>query len=257
VTYQNADVIALTKNLVNVKVDAEVDTLVAQKYKVNGYPTIILANADGSEIDRIWGYAPPEEFITIIDDYLAGRNTLAAYVKEADTAATIPLYYKIADKYVARKGYDDAEKYYRMILQNDPNNHQGYSDSALFAIGQMKTRAKLYESAIDAFGRLPKTYPNSELVDDAAFNVALAQRRAERFDIAIEQFKKFLTDYPNSELKPDADLYIAYCTDLKGDKDTALKLYNSFIATYPDSSDKSWVEEQIEKIKNPPEEESK
>jgi len=55
VTFVDSAVIAMSQNLVFAKINAEKDTVTAQLYKVRGYPTVVLMNADGSEIDRIGG----------------------------------------------------------------------------------------------------------------------------------------------------------------------------------------------------------
>ena len=83
-TYRNDDVIALSSEIVFVKIDGDKDTLLTDQYGVAGYPTIIFANTDGSEIDRIGGYAEPEEFLTIIADYRADRNTLADFLRQIE-----------------------------------------------------------------------------------------------------------------------------------------------------------------------------
>jgi TolA-binding protein len=257
VTYRNEEVVALASKLVNVRVNADIDTLTKKEYGVAGYPTIVLAKADGSEIDRIYGYAEGPEFVSTINDYLADRNTLGDYLRRADTEPTMKLYYMIADKYTGRSKFDEAEKFYRRIIQEDPNNRQGYSDTALISMGQMKTRAKQYDAAEEIFARFPKTYPESDLADDAMFEMAKARRRAERYDDAIAGFRDFLKTYPESDLALDAEIYIAFCHDKKGDQESALKLYKQFLTDHPDSPDSNWVKKQIDKIVNPPPEEEK
>ncbi len=241
--------------MINVKVDGKADTLLAQKYGIAGYPTVILTNADGTEIDRVYGYAPPEEFIEIINDYLADRNTLADFLRQADTAITMPLYAKIADKYTGRKMFTKAESYYRKILQNDPSNKKGYSDSALYNMGQMKIRAKQITSAMEVFDTFRKTYPESDLFDDALFAKAYALRRADKFEESIAAFKEFQKIHPESDLISEAVIYVAYCNDLAGNKDEAIKYYKDFLTKFPESSEVEWVTGQIDKIENPPQEE--
>lgn len=256
-TYRNDEVIALSANLVNVKVNAEVDTLLRRQYGVAGFPTIVLAKSDGSEIDRIYGYAEGPDFVKTINDYLAGRNTLADFLRRTETEPTMSLYAQIADKYTGRSKFEDAEKWYRKILQEDPNNNNGYSDSALYWMGQMKSRAKQYSAAEEIFARFPKTYPESDLADNAAFEIAKTRRYAERYDDAIAGFKEFMEAYPESDLLEDAEIYIAFCHDKKGDTENALVLYQKFLEDHPNSSDSNWVKRQIDKILNPPEEEEK
>jgi len=255
VTYRNDEVIALAANLVNVKVNADVDTLLRRQYGVAGFPTVVLAKPDGSEIDRIYGYADGPEFVKTIDDYLADRNTLGDYLRRAEAEPTMSLYAQVAEKYTGRSKFEDAEKWYRKILQEDPNNKAGYSDSALFWMGQMKSRAKQYPAAEEIFAKFPKTYPESGLADDAVFEIAKTRRSAERYDDAITGFKDFIAAYPESDLIEDAEIYIAFCHDKKGDKENALNLYNKFLENHPNSSDSNWVKKQIGKIVNPPVEE--
>jgi outer membrane protein assembly factor BamD (BamD/ComL family) len=252
VTYRNDEVIALTANLVNVKVNAEVDTTLRRQYGVAGFPTIVLTKPDGVEIDRIYGYADPVSFLKIINDYLAGRNTLEDYLQQAETSPTMDMYAKIADKYTGRSNFEEAERWYRKILQEDPNNKSGYADSALFWMGQMKSRAKKYAAAEEDFNKFLKTYPESDLADDAMYEIGKTMRYAEKYDDAIAEFKKFLVTYPNSDLAQDAEIYVAFCNDKKGDSQTALDLYQKFLTDHPDSPDSNWVRKQIDKIQNPP-----
>ncbi len=256
-TYRNEEVIALSANLVNVQVNAEKDTLLRREYGVAGFPTVVLAKPDGSEIDRIYGYADGPKFVEIVNDYLADRNTLGDYLRRAETEPTMKLYSLVAEKYTGRSKFDEAEKFYRKILQEDANNKQGYSDSALFWMGQMKSRAKQYAVAEDVFSKFPLTYPESDLADDAMYEMAKTKRYAEKFDDAIASFKDFLKTYPESELAQDAEIYIAFCHDKKGAKDEALQLYNKFLTDHPEASDSTWVKKQIDKIENPPPEEEK
>ncbi len=254
VTYRQDEVVALADEIIFVKINAEQDSALADQYSVAGYPTIILTKPDGTEIDRVYGYVETPVFVETIRDYQAGRNTLDDYLQRADTAASHQLYSMIAEKYMGRKKYTEAEGFYRKILQEDPNNEGGYADSALFSIGNLKSRDKKYGAAEEIFERFLNTYPESPLLDDAAFEIAVARRRAEKYDDAIAGFKDFLEKYPESELANDAEIYIAYTHNLKGDQETALTLYKKFLMDHPDSPDTTWVQGQINKIENPPQE---
>ena len=46
----------LSSEAVCLKVDAEKDVSVAEKYRINVYPTVLLLRPDGTEIDRLVGY---------------------------------------------------------------------------------------------------------------------------------------------------------------------------------------------------------
>ena len=52
------------------------DSIVAQKYSVSGYPTFVLTDSEGKEVDRIVGYLPTEDFLTTVENYKNGIGTL-------------------------------------------------------------------------------------------------------------------------------------------------------------------------------------
>lgn len=60
--YTNTEVMALSKEFVNVKVDTDKYGKESSQFGVQGLPTIVFLNPDGSVIDRIVGYSPAPEF---------------------------------------------------------------------------------------------------------------------------------------------------------------------------------------------------
>ncbi len=214
-TYVDSAVIALSQNIVFTKLNAEVDTVTAAKYMVKAYPTIVLMNNDGTEIDRIAGYLPAGDFIKTVDDYLNGVNTLDYFLKkEADSGANIELNSTIAQKYADRGMYADAEKYFQKVLAADPDNAQKFGLQAMMAMGDVKMRDKKYDDAY------------------AIFNNVL---------------KKFAT----SESAPEAQIYAAIALRQKGDTTGAIKAFEAFIKAYPTSEDTAYAQKQIERLKNP------
>jgi thioredoxin-like negative regulator of GroEL len=64
---------------VALKVDAEAGAGPAfvERHRVVGYPTVLFLDADGNEIDRVFGELPAAEFFQTARDYLPGKGTLA------------------------------------------------------------------------------------------------------------------------------------------------------------------------------------
>jgi thiol-disulfide isomerase/thioredoxin len=76
----------LSKQAVCLKVDAEKDELLANKHRINVYPTLLLLRPDGSEIDRLVGYRDAKTFLADARDALAGNNSLARARKKLEGA---------------------------------------------------------------------------------------------------------------------------------------------------------------------------
>ena len=62
-TYKDAQVIALSKKFIPVKVNCDTDRVTPQKYGVRGLPTIIFMDSAGATLLKIVGYRNPEDFI--------------------------------------------------------------------------------------------------------------------------------------------------------------------------------------------------
>ena len=212
-TFTDQSVIALSRNMVFVKVEAKKDTLTREKYKIAGFPTVILMSSSGEEIDRIYGYAPAEEFIATIRDYLEGKNTLDDLARRFEADPKDPdLAFKLAEKHEGRQMYEESGTYYKRVLDLDPENEKGHSDDALMSLAWLEMRNKDYPRAIDTF-------------------------------------KYFLQKFPQSEMAQDAEVYIPYSYAKAGDTTQALELYEKFLAAHPDSPDTDWVRDNISKLK--------
>lgn len=61
-TYTDKGVLALSAKFVCIKINAEMSRALATQYGINGYPTIVFLNPEGSELYRIRGYLEPKSF---------------------------------------------------------------------------------------------------------------------------------------------------------------------------------------------------
>jgi tetratricopeptide (TPR) repeat protein len=211
-TFTAQNVINLSKDIVFVRAEGKKDTVISDRYKIAGYPTVILMNSSGGEIDRIFGYVRPDTFVSIIEDYLQGINTLEDVQKrfEADSS-NVELAFRLAEKYEGRRSYDSASLYYNKVIMLDPENEKGKSQDALFSLAWVQIRGKDYSKA-------------------------------------LETFKNFLQKFSKSEMALDAEIYIPYCYSKIGDTAQALELYQMFLTQHPDSPDTGWVKDKIKAL---------
>ncbi len=69
----------MSKHFVSIKINAEKDEgkALAEKYGVSGFPTLLLVDPKGEEVDRIVGFRPPDKFIATLKPILAGDSFAA------------------------------------------------------------------------------------------------------------------------------------------------------------------------------------
>jgi len=208
-TYTDSLVISLSTDNIFVKINAEVDTALADKYGISGYPTIVIAKPNGDEIDRIWGYLPPTEFYNQVQLYLQGRETLDDYLARLqDEPENLAYLSMVGEKYASRSMYDSAAHYYESIAEIDKDNKEGYAAKALASLHDTQSRAKDYTAALATCMRLLQLYPDTPESDEAA-------------------------------------ALLGYYTAKKGDEVEALKLYKAYLKMNPESDNAEWVKKRI------------
>lgn len=211
-TYPDERVVVLSKDYIFAKVNTKEDTLAKKKYSVVATPTIILAKADGSEIDRFIGFQTPEQYVTQVQDIKNGKNTLADLEKRsAKNPEDAVLLYALGDKYQWRGNNDKAVELFQKVVSLDPEN-------------------------------------KSLKADSAAFNLAYLTYRKKDYQAAITKFEEFKTTYTNPNLVGDAQIYIAVCCERMDNKAEALKQYQKYLEMYPEGENTDYAKEQIEKL---------
>jgi thiol-disulfide isomerase/thioredoxin len=86
-TWTDAGVInLLQQKAVALRLDAEIETNLATRYKINAYPSVLLIKPDGTELDRLVGYRDPKTFMADFNAALSGKDSVTR-AKEALTAA--------------------------------------------------------------------------------------------------------------------------------------------------------------------------
>ena len=89
--FNRQDFAAQSRNFVAVHVDGDRPGAqkLGQRFKVSGYPTVVLFKADGSEITRLPGEVDPAQMMTVLQLGLAGGRPVKAVL--ADALAAKPL----------------------------------------------------------------------------------------------------------------------------------------------------------------------
>lgn len=86
--YTREDVAKAMEAFVCLHVDAEKGEGVelAKRYGAHGFPTLVVVDAAGDEVDRIVGYLPPEKFLAEIGRIRSGEGTLPALKAKVDAS---------------------------------------------------------------------------------------------------------------------------------------------------------------------------
>lgn len=208
VTFKDAAVIEYFKkeNYVLIKVNPEKDQVAESTFKVYSYPTLIVFNPDGTELDRMLGYKDPKELIKSLEDLKEGIGTLDDLLnrykkcnKEDKSIAKFELMFAISDKYIARADYPQALKMIDRIIELDKENIQKQASSALYQTGYIYYKWKKYQKAIDAMLSIHMVYPGSEEAVDGYTAAAFYAEKIKDNEGALKILRNFIKAYPNSK----------------------------------------------------------
>lgn len=200
-TLPDAYVQKFLKNFAPALINAEVDTISANRFGVKSYPTTLILNQEGQEIDRLVGYYPPEEFVAGITNALAGIGTLYDLLHKASIQPEVGIYYDIGQKYRWRGEYDQAAYYFTKIMTMDPANENGKSAESAYNLAHMKYKLKDYLGAVLLWRKMVETYPGDPMSIDAELMAAYSYQKAGDFKNAKKAFTAFLNKYPDTEEK--------------------------------------------------------
>lgn len=204
-----------TDDMLLVKVNGDEDTLTKKEYRVSAYPTTVLLDKQGKDIDRIIGFLPTGEYIQTLVDYSNGIGTLFDLLRRAETEEDRELYFEIANKYKYRGGIEDAETWFDRVI----------------AIGE----------------------PTDSLSGLSRMGIADMYRRAKDYDRSLSEFQAMARDLEGTSFEETADIYTAVVYDQANDTANAIAAFKKFVEKYPDSEDIEYALEKIENLENPPE----
>ena len=244
-TYTDQRVIEFAKkNLISKKIDAEKNNGPQQKkkYRVKGYPTILLLDSEGNEIDRIIGYRPPEEFFNELNRIKNRENTLSDLItryKQSINNSSVKI--DLAEKYILMNLPDSARSLLDNIYSYQKKKHQ-LDFSVSFNLSQLyyKIRSldrsieildQIVESGVDSsdiayfYRLLYKSKRSSDI--DALLEYAELSENIDRKQKSYWQIIRILKKYKR-EPDLEAELYLKVIDLYTSDYKYLPSLLNSF-----------------------------
>ena len=218
-TFQDSNVIELLKDnfvLIEINTSIEKNKDFANHYNVTGLPTTIFVNPDSSEIDRIIGYLPAEQFIKKANFILNNRDYFSDLLKNAELYPdSIDIHKELAETHKRRGNYDRAEEMYNSILKWIEKASP--MDTLIIKIPEIQAEMAMlyykryqYTKALERLIKIENEYPDYSNKDMIIFNQALCLYRLNNFLKATNSLQKIINDFPKSFIKEDSEEFIKY-----------------------------------------------
>lgn len=124
----------------------------ASRFGVNGYPTLVVTDARGEEIDRLVGYRPPRTIIPELEAMTAGKGYAALKAHVAANAKDYEAALQLAAKHEDRGKDEEARALYLKVssAEDAPAGLRRQADSRLAVGAFFQSRGK-DASGLEAF----------------------------------------------------------------------------------------------------------
>lgn len=207
IVYRDPDVVLFTGHtclpfLVRADaMDSENVAIVAQ-YHVKDFPTVILINHDGTEIDRMVGYQTPRQFLLTLQDFVNDTNTVGNLRNRlrADTT-NLALAFQLAVRYELRTEVDSAMWLMRAIISR--------GDDSMFVVQSAKLHLATFEAralnSATLLGRFVDESPIDSLRRSAVAELLGFYQRHKWIDSTRAVFERAIVRWQN-----DAELFNDY-----------------------------------------------
>jgi thioredoxin-related protein len=193
------------ENYMLIKINPEKDRAAEAKFKVYSYPTLVIFNTKGKEIDRILGYRSAEDLVKALEDLKKGIGTLQDLkrryksTKGQATETNFDLIFKIMNKYIARADYPQALELVDEVVKLDYDNKHKKAAAAMFQRGYIYYKWKKYRKAADALIKIHKAYPKSGEAVDGFRAAAYYIGKLNEPKLVLDVLKQFIEVYPQGE----------------------------------------------------------
>jgi len=199
-----------TNEVALVKVNAEVDTILAKSYHIKGYPTCVLITNEGVEIDRVH-YEEPDTLLLKLRNYAQGIGTLEDLLSMIEKEFDREMALEIAEKYGSRGDGDASTNWFTQVIEAGD--------------------------------------PTDSLSGECRMSLANIPYGAKEYDAAIAAYEAVIKDFAGSYFAEQSSIWRGYIFKKKGDTATAIAAFEDFVKQYPESEEVEWVTGQISKLK--------
>ena len=198
-TYTNKAVLSFIEDMIPVKLDSEkgegID--VSKQYRVAAWPTIMLLDSKGNEVDRIVGFVDADEFIQTIANYRKGINTIPYYEAHVEKHPDDADAWKTLGEKYADAARPEANAAFERYLKLTPDLSGEQKAEALYSIGDAYYVNRAFEDAIDVFKGVVGDFPESEWADASRQRMGRCYYELERIDEAVAIYKTYADRHPD------------------------------------------------------------
>lgn len=207
--WNRSEVGEFSKQVIFVKIDADKNAQLKQKYGVKGLPNVVLTDSWGEPLDSYLGFGQNgdrvilEKLANLPKDFSALKSAGTLREKNADDLNAL---HQFADFYQQNKLYPFSINLYQKILKLEAEPAR--RENTLLNLAYNHLRLGQSTLALEKFDILTKEFPRSPQTDMFVYGIILAQINKHNLNEVETNLARLKKDFPRSKMIPDAEARI-------------------------------------------------
>jgi tetratricopeptide (TPR) repeat protein len=164
---------------------------------ITTYPTILVLDSDGEEIERIGSFLTAEPFKQSVEQHLQDPESLGKMRERVEkTPESVELRSALGQKYLDRHNYRMAAAEFQHVIELDPQNIKGKTVEAYYNLALSLGSQSKFEEALLQLGALEKNFPDDEAIASVYVLRGQIYECCGKKNEAISVFREYLRKYP-------------------------------------------------------------
>lgn len=183
------------------------------QYKLTAFPTILILNSEGKELERIVDDIDEEKIKKTLEQIKSGKREVDELAKKADAnPKDIDLVFNVCMSYIFKADREKAKKYCEKVLKADEKNQKGYASQVLLSLGKYLyfRGLKDYDLAAAHLEQVIKLFPESKEAKSAFIFLISSYIKSGKEGVAVMKLRETIKKNPNSKEPYKTFAYISW-----------------------------------------------
>jgi tetratricopeptide (TPR) repeat protein len=163
------------------------------------YPTTLVLDSQGEEVDRIGRFLPAAEFTETVQSFAHSPGSVAGLRKTVqEQPNSVSAHYALAEKLLEQNNYAKAAPEFEKVIALDPENREHKTDLSEYNVALCLASQNKFVEAIVQLDTLQERFPNSTAVADSAVLRGQIYHCCNELDKAQAVLRDYVDKYPTN-----------------------------------------------------------
>jgi tetratricopeptide (TPR) repeat protein len=140
-----------------------------EEFAILTYPSILLLDSHGEEIERVSRFVAAAEFRETIESFIDSPDSLGNLRTAVEAQPdSVSARFALADKYLSQNNYVKAAAQFEKVIELDPENREGHTEESYYNVALSLASQERFEEALVQLDLLESRFPGSGNVGETA-----------------------------------------------------------------------------------------